>query len=136
VLKTLEDIIIEFACSDDFEERSNSLHKVPDLMRTFEFKLMAYLEIYPRLAEQKVHVESEDEEEGKSATVDEKPAYVAQSDFLKVVQVKMSTILSKQRAQHLDNQGFVMNHSSTKSLIEFLHAYLNFLTKFLPAIEI
>ena len=48
----------------------------------------------------------------------------------------MSAILSKQRAKHFIDQGFVMNHSSTKSLVECLHAYLNFLTKFLPKIDI
>ena len=47
-----------------------------------------------------------------------------------VVQVKTSAILSRQRAGYLEEKGFVMNHSSTKALVEFLHAYLSFLSRF------
>jgi len=47
-----------------------------------------------------------------------------------MVQVKTSAILSRQRAGYLAEKGFVMNHSSTKALVEFLHAYLSFLSRF------
>lgn len=52
VLNTLENIIIEFACSDDFERRMGNLNQISDLMRAFEYKLMAYFEIYHRIVEQ------------------------------------------------------------------------------------
>ena len=51
MLNTLENIIIEFACSDDFERRMGNLTQISDLMRAFEYKLMAYFEIYHRLIE-------------------------------------------------------------------------------------
>ena len=43
--------MIEFACSDKFEMSCGNLNQLPDLMRTFEYKLMAYLEIYHKLVE-------------------------------------------------------------------------------------
>jgi len=95
VLQTLENIIIEFACSDEFEMRSSNLHQIPDLMRTFEFKLITYLEIYHKLVEQNVHEEEADEDEDKAAAADEKKVYDVQADFLKIVQTKFGAILSK-----------------------------------------
>ena len=52
VLNTLENIIIEYACSDEFELGLNSLHLTSDLMRAFEYKIMAYLEVYHKLIDQ------------------------------------------------------------------------------------
>ena len=81
VLNTLENIIIEFACSDDFEERSGNLQLISDLMRAFEYKLMAYFEIYHRLIEQNP-LEDDDAGEEKK---DQGPRYEVQADFLKIV---------------------------------------------------
>jgi hypothetical protein len=116
--------------------RSANLHQLPDLMRTFEYKLMAYLETYHKLVEKNVHEEELDEKGEKVLVVDAKKAYNAQADFLKIIQTKVSGILSKQKVQHFVDQGYVMNHSSTKSMVEFLHAYLGFLTKFFPKINV
>ena len=85
VLQTLENILIEFTCSDEFEMRSGNLHQLPDLMRTFEYKLMAYLEIYHKLIEQNVYEEELDEKGEKVLVVDAKKAYDAQVDFLKII---------------------------------------------------
>jgi hypothetical protein len=49
VLRTLENILIEFLCSDEFEEKSGNMLQIHDLMMDFEFKLMAYFELYHRL---------------------------------------------------------------------------------------
>ena len=58
-----------------------------------------------------------------------------QEDFLKVVQMKISMILSKQKAQYLISKGFVRNHAATKALVEFLHAYLGLLARFSSGID-
>ena len=92
--------MIEFACSDEFEVRSSNLHLISNLMRTFEYKLMAYLEIYHKLVEQKPKKEETDENEEKAKAVDEKKAYDVQADFLKIVQTKIGAILSKQKVKH------------------------------------
>ena len=49
VLSTLENIIIEFACSDEFELCLHSLRQTSDLMTTLEYKLMTYLELHHKL---------------------------------------------------------------------------------------
>lgn len=74
VLNTLENIIIEFACSDDFEERTNNLAMISDLMRAFEYKLMAYFELYHRLIEQNPLAE-DDEQEEDQIKKDQSPKY-------------------------------------------------------------
>jgi hypothetical protein len=49
VLTVLENIIIEFACSDEFELSLHNLRLTAEMMKTFEYKLMAYLELYQKL---------------------------------------------------------------------------------------
>ena len=49
VLTALESIIIEFACSDEFELSLHNLRLTSEMMKTFEYKLMAYLELYQKL---------------------------------------------------------------------------------------
>jgi len=128
VLNTLENIIIEFACSDEFEIGLGNLRIISDLMRAFEYKLMAYLEVYHKLIEQNPLRDEGDQIQTKD--------YEVQPDFLKIVQLKISALLSKQMAKNYEAQGFVMNHASTKSLVEFLHAYLNIVTRFKALVEI
>jgi len=65
VLNTLENIIIEFACSDEFELACNSFGTIFDLMRSFEYKIMTYLEMYHKLVEQNPLGDSDEEEESK-----------------------------------------------------------------------
>ena len=91
-------------------------------MRAFEYKLMAYFEIYHRLIEQN--------------PLDEDKKYEVQADFLRIVQLKISSILKNQTSSYLAKHEYVMNHYTTKSLVEFLHAYLNFLNRFKSKIEI
>ena len=64
MLNTLENIIIEYACSDEFEIATGSLSTVFDLMRQFEYKVMTYLEMYHKLIEQNP-LDSDDEEKKK-----------------------------------------------------------------------
>lgn len=87
VLNTLENIIIEFACSDEFEIGLNSLRLTSELMRTFEYKVMAYLEVYHKLIEQNPLAD-----DGPSQIQKD---YEVQSDFLKILQLKFSTLFSK-----------------------------------------
>jgi len=49
VLTALENIIIEFACSDEFELSLHNLRLGTEMMKTFEYKIMAYLELYQKL---------------------------------------------------------------------------------------
>jgi len=49
VLTALENIIIEFACSDEFELSLHNLRLTSEMMKTFEYKIMAYLELYQKL---------------------------------------------------------------------------------------
>ena len=60
VLNTLENIIIEYSCSDEFEETTSNVHAIYGLMRHFEYKLMAYFEMYHRLIEQNPLKEEEE----------------------------------------------------------------------------
>jgi len=78
VLQTMENIIIEFACSDEFEASMASLTTLYDLMRSFEYKIMAYLEMYHKLIEQSP---IDDEQESGQRI----KQYEAQADFLKVL---------------------------------------------------
>ena len=84
VLNTMENIIIEFACSDDFEERTGNLAMISDLMRAFEYKLMAYFELYHRLIEQNPLAEDDEQEDGQIKK-DQSPKYEVQPDFQKIV---------------------------------------------------
>jgi hypothetical protein len=129
VLNTLENIIIEYVCSDSFEIQLGSLSTIFDLMRSFEYKLMAYLEMYHKLIEQNPLSDEEEKD-----TPDNR--YEAQEDFIKMVQVKICAILQKQTHAYFEEQGFAMNHSSTKSAVEFLHSYLNVVTRWSSKIDI
>lgn len=51
MLKQLEDAIIEFVCSDDFERRMNDTTAISDLMRATEYKIQAYFDAYQRLVD-------------------------------------------------------------------------------------
>ena len=92
VLNSLENIIIEFACSDQFEMQANNVHEVYSLMRAFEYKLMTYFEMYHRIVEN--NPLSEDDLEEHDATLSVK--YEVQPDFISVVQQKICFVLSKQ----------------------------------------
>lgn len=91
-------------------------------MRNFEYKIMAYLELYHKFIEQNP-IEGETQK------------YEVQKDYLTIIQTKIGEILERHRADYLERAGFVMNHNSTKSLVEFLHAYLNALNRFRDKIE-
>lgn len=50
--------------------------------------------------------------------------------------MKISAILKNQTTTYLAKNQYVMNHYSTKALVEFLHSYLNFLNRFNSKIKI
>lgn len=52
------------------------------------------------------------------------------------MQTKISAILNNQRISFLAKNQYVMNHYSTKALVEFLHAYLNFITRFNECVDL
>jgi len=105
-LINLENIILEYLCSDDFEQRSNNPHLAPEQMRVFEFKLSAYFEVYKKTVE---IVEEKPDDEGQDQKKINDNKYQCQKDFLTVVQNKICFVLSKQRPEYLAKQGFVMN---------------------------
>ena len=135
VLTTLENILIEYLCSDEFEMRMSTITSVFDVMRELEYKLMNYLDLYHKLIEQNAvdEMSNDSKEEQKSGSNTKK--YETQADFIKVVQIKICAILSGMRTSVFEKQGFMMNHASTKSLVEFLHAYLSFIAKFSSKID-
>lgn len=77
ILNTMENIIIEYACSDEFELALNDLRLAPELMRAFESKIMAYLELYHKLIEQNPLAD-----EGRTQLQKD---YEVQGDLLKVL---------------------------------------------------
>jgi hypothetical protein len=117
VLTCLEDTIIHYCCSDDFELKMASVHSMQGVMRVFEYQLMAYFDLYHRVVE-------------NNPLNGDQSKYEVQSDFIKVVQQKICWILSRHNSSYLAEKGFVMNSISTKALVEFLHAYLNFISRF------
>ena len=52
MLRQLEDQIIEFVGSDEFELKMNDANTISDLMRATEYKIQAYYQIYHKLVEQ------------------------------------------------------------------------------------
>ena len=135
VLTTLENILIEYLCSDEFEMRMSTSTSVFDVMRELGYKRMNYLDLSHKLIEQNAvdEMSNDSKEEQKSGPSTKK--YETQADFIKVVQIKICAILSGMRTSVFEKQGFMMNHASTKSLVEFLHAYLSFIAKFSSKID-
>jgi hypothetical protein len=52
LLTQIEDAIIEYVCSDDFERRMNYTTTISDLMRATEYKIQAYFDISSRMLDQ------------------------------------------------------------------------------------
>lgn len=69
VLNTLENVIIEFACSDEFELACNNLSTIFDVMRSLEYKIMTYLEMYHKIVEQNPLNDSGEEGDAKIGLV-------------------------------------------------------------------
>ena len=113
----MEDQIVEFICSDDFEQELTDVLAMNQNMRDLEFKIIAYLDLCNKLGQLHEDVEIKHAD-----------------DFVKVVQSKFQLILEKNRPDYLLSKGFVMNHSFTKALVEFLNSYNNFLNKFIDRI--
>ena len=68
VLTTLENILIEYLCSDEFEMRISEISTVFDVMREIEYKLMSYLDLYHKLIEMNAvdEMSNDSKEESKS----------------------------------------------------------------------
>lgn len=81
VLNSLENIIIEFVCSDQFEIEMNNLQTVFEIMRQLEYKLMTYMEMYHKLIEQNPISEPSDEE---ILSPSMRCKYQVQADFVKL----------------------------------------------------
>ncbi len=119
----LEDKIVKFLESKEFDDNVENENQIYELMRTLKSQMVTYFEILQKLSSSEI--DSENPLEHTSNTV-----YNPQGKFIEIVQLKSQKIFQLQRSSYLISKGFVMNNKTLKILGEFLHAYINFIVKY------